>query len=97
MTVPLKAFQLIVLAFVCLVTSEFQRLLLLRKRFEYFYVNITIMTYPHLDVVIYSSNHLGFVFYGFKFFISLICLFFKLWLNLISNLLHFWSGRFGFS
>lgn len=93
----LKARQLIFLAFVSLVTSKCQRLSLLRKRFEYFHVNISVVTHSDLNVVIYSSNHLSFVFYSFKFFVTLICLFFKLWFNLISNLLDFWSGRFGFS
>lgn len=77
----LKAHQLIVLAFVSLVTSKCQRLILLRKSSEYFHVNITIKICSHLNVVIYSSNNLNSVFYTFKFFLSLICFFFKLCLT----------------
>uniref|UniRef100_A0A671DVS5 Protein MIX23 n=1 Tax=Rhinolophus ferrumequinum TaxID=59479 RepID=A0A671DVS5_RHIFE len=44
----LKARQLIFLAFVSLVTSKCQRLSLLRKRFEYFHVNISVVTHSDL-------------------------------------------------
>lgn len=44
----LKACDLIVLAFVSLVSSKCQSRILLRKAFEYFHVNITIITYSHL-------------------------------------------------
>ena len=40
------------------------------------------MLKSNLNVVIYSSNHLSFIFYSCKFFICLICFFFKLWFNL---------------
>ena len=46
----LKAGQLIILGFVNLVASKCQRLILLRKAFEYFNVNVTIITCLYLEV-----------------------------------------------
>ena len=47
---PLEAHELVVLAFVSLVAKKCQRLILVRKAFEYFYVSITIITYSYLEV-----------------------------------------------
>ena len=46
----LEASQLIILGFVNLVASKYQRMTLLRKAFEYFNVNITIITCLYLEV-----------------------------------------------
>lgn len=45
-------------------------------------VNPVRMLNSNLNVVIYSSNYLSFILYSFKFFVSLICFFFKLRFNL---------------
>ena len=44
----LKAGQLIILGFVNLVATKLQRLILVRKTFKYFYVNVAITTYMNL-------------------------------------------------
>lgn len=44
----LKANQLVILAFVCLVCRKHQILISSRKAFENFHVNITIFTYSYL-------------------------------------------------
>ena len=46
----LEAGQLIILGFVNLVASKYQRMTLLRKAFEYFNVNITIITCSYLEI-----------------------------------------------
>ena len=46
----LEASQLIILGFVNLVASKYQRMTLLSKAFEYFNVNITIITCLYLEV-----------------------------------------------
>lgn len=46
----LEAGELVILAFVSLVASKCQSLILLRKALEYFYVHITIITYSYLEV-----------------------------------------------